>query len=671
MTATRSIRRLGGLLDVEGPFEDGQAPVFEVGAGVFIAAPVVLDDDPRLDDAREPAAHTHLIADVTGLQDALDAKATTASLTAHTADTTGVHGIADTSLLVLDDDSRLDDARTPLVHSHAIADVTGLQAGLDAQDAALAAHAAAVEDVHGITDTGELVYNDDPRLTDARAPTAHTHAIADTTGLQGALDGRELVANRNVAGGYAGLDGSGKVLSSVLPALAITSVQSAASQAAMLALTTEEGDVVIRTDTSRSYIRGAGTSGTMADWTEILTPAAPVLSVNGFVGAVTLAAGDVGASPVGHGHAIADVTGLQAALDGKAAVSHGHAIADVTGLQAALDDRVVLAPAASARNVVQSTTNGAVPFTVKRRASGDMANLTEWQNDTGAVKTYVSGVGDGIGTSFLVDAAQTGGYWQMNPAGLLSGGPMAVARAAGNVPLAARGATSQTANLAEFQNSAGGVLAKVDASGIVSSTASLRSPFVEDFAATGAYIQANPNGTNTGGIMVVNRNGVGSIPLTVYGMASQSGNLTEWRDSTGAAKAAMQPSGTLTLDTAGGGVYAPFVQSPTAVGPYLDVGKGLANTTRAVNRTNAANTPFRVVGMAGQSGDLQRWDNSGSTTLYAIDAAGIPRWTATANQQTTVGAAGGASALPATPTKYLKVKDSAGTTLVVPAYAAT
>ena len=40
------------------------------------------------------------------------------------------------------------------------------------------------------------------------------------------------------------------------------------------------------------------------------------------------------------------------------------------------------------------------------------------------------------------------------------------------------------------------------------------------------------------------------------------------------------------------------------------------------------------------------------------------------NEQTTVGAAGGASALPATPTKYLKILDSAGTTLVIPAYAA-
>ena len=38
-----------------------------------------------------------------------------------------------------------------------------------------------------------------------------------------------------------------------------------------------------------------------------------------------------------HGHAIADVTGLQAALDAKAAASHTHAVSEVTGLQAALD----------------------------------------------------------------------------------------------------------------------------------------------------------------------------------------------------------------------------------------------------------------------------------------------------------------------------------------------
>lgn len=40
------------------------------------------------------------------------------------------------------------------------------------------------------------------------------------------------------------------------------------------------------------------------------------------------------------GLTIADIDGLQDALDGKAAVVHGHAIEDITGLESALDDIV-------------------------------------------------------------------------------------------------------------------------------------------------------------------------------------------------------------------------------------------------------------------------------------------------------------------------------------------
>ena len=47
-----------------------------------------------------------------------------------------------------------------------------------------------------------------------------------------------------------------------------------------------------------------------------------------------------------------------------------------------------------------------------------------------------------------------------------------------------------------------------------------------------------------------------------------------------------------------------------------------------------------------------------------------PQWAEPALVQLTVGAAGAAAALPATPTKYLRVMDDAGATLVIPAYAA-
>lgn len=63
------------------------------------------------------------------------------------------------------DDPRLSNARPPTTHTHSLGDVTGLQAALN-----------------GKTDTT------DPRLSDARPPTSHQHPVSDVTGLQAALD---------------------------------------------------------------------------------------------------------------------------------------------------------------------------------------------------------------------------------------------------------------------------------------------------------------------------------------------------------------------------------------------------------------------------------------------------------------------------------------------------
>ena len=73
-----------------------------------------------------------------------------------------------------------------------------------------------------------------------------------------------------------------------MAAIALTTVQEASSQVAHLALTTEEGDVVVRSDENRSYVHNGGTAGTMADFTLLATPTDAVLSVNGQTGAVTV-----------------------------------------------------------------------------------------------------------------------------------------------------------------------------------------------------------------------------------------------------------------------------------------------------------------------------------------------------------------------------------------------
>lgn len=100
-------------------------------------------------------------------------------------------------------------------------------------------------------------------------------------------------------GGAATLDANGKLLSSQIPAIAVTDTYMAASEAEMLALTNAEtGDVAIRTDLSKSFILKAMPYSTLANWQELLTPSDVVQSVAGKVGTVLLAVTDVsGAAP--------------------------------------------------------------------------------------------------------------------------------------------------------------------------------------------------------------------------------------------------------------------------------------------------------------------------------------------------------------------------------------
>ncbi len=98
--------------------------------------------------------------------------------------------------------------------------------------------------------------------------------VTDTTNVVAALtagNGITIASDGTIAAG----------------ALALTSVNTAANQTAQLALTTEEGDVVIRSDENKTYIHNGGTAGTMADFTLMATPSDAVTSVAGNTGVVT------------------------------------------------------------------------------------------------------------------------------------------------------------------------------------------------------------------------------------------------------------------------------------------------------------------------------------------------------------------------------------------------
>ena len=122
----------------------------------------------------------------------------------------------------------------------------------------------------------------------------HVAVYADTSGAllaDGGALGTAAALNAGTASGEVPvLDGSGKLDTSILPAIAITDVFTVASQAAMLALSAEKGDIAIRSDLNKCFALSTNSPGTLADWKELLTPIDTVLAVAGLTGSISAAA---------------------------------------------------------------------------------------------------------------------------------------------------------------------------------------------------------------------------------------------------------------------------------------------------------------------------------------------------------------------------------------------
>lgn len=109
---------------------------------------------------------------------------------------------------------------------------------------------------------------------------------------------KQNLSDKNQPNGYAGLDVDGKIISTLLPSLVITETFVVASQAAMLALAAQQGDVAVRTDLNKSFILTNNTPSVLSSWQELLTPTDSVLSWNGRTGAVVPISGDYTATMI-------------------------------------------------------------------------------------------------------------------------------------------------------------------------------------------------------------------------------------------------------------------------------------------------------------------------------------------------------------------------------------
>lgn len=445
-------------------------------SGNAASGEVVKGDDTRLSDARTPTAHTHNISDTTGLQGVLDGK----SATGHThtlADITDsgtaaalnvpASGDAAGAEVVKGDDTRLTDARTPTAHSHTKSDITDFSDGDYATSAQGAKADTAVQPgaigTAAASDVGDF------------AAASHTHTIAAISGLQTELDGKSGTGHshtksditdfsdgdyataaqgtkadnaipssqKGAANGVAELDGAGKVPAAQLPSY-VDDVAEYAT-AADFPATGESGKIYIdqaeddvyrwsgsayvqindavssadqatKLATARTISLGGDLSGSASfDGTANITITATVAddshshvianvdglqaaldgkatsaqggkadtaygwgdhALAGYLTAVSWA-GVTGKpttfAPSAHSHAISDITSLQTTLDGKAASSHSHTIANITGLQTALDGKATAAQG----------TNGQTAYNWGNHASAGYLTAVAWGDVSG------------------------------------------------------------------------------------------------------------------------------------------------------------------------------------------------------------------------------------------------------------------------------------------------
>jgi hypothetical protein len=215
----------------------------------------------------------------------------------------------------------------------------------------------------------------------------------------------ENVANKNVASGYAGLGADGKLISSQLPSITISDTFVIASQAAMLALAVETGDIAVRTDLNKSFILKGSNPTLVSDWQELLTPTSAVTTVFGRSGAITAQTGDYTTNQINetatrkfqstNQQAFNDATSsIQTQLDTK--VSNATHTGDATG-GTALTVKGINGTLLSglATGILKNTTNTGIPVIATVRtdyaepttalATGIMKNTTSTGAHTIAV----------------------------------------------------------------------------------------------------------------------------------------------------------------------------------------------------------------------------------------------------------------------------------------------
>ena len=288
--------------------------------------------------------------------------------------------------------------------------------------------------------------------------------------------------------------------------------------------------------------------------------------------------------------------------------------------------------------------NNIVPLVIAG-ASGQTSDLQQWRNSAGTVLASIDSNGQLRTPQILNIASFNNSRLQMTSTGSLFD-----VGVASNVVLRVRGAASQTADLQQWQNSSGTLMAAVKADGSFrAGGANGATKFlVDQFGTLSLGTDRNITGTPT--YLFVQSQASSDIGAVVKGASGQSVNLQEWQNSAGTVLAKVDSAGGFTAgntfltstssSTVGLTVTAATGQTSTNIFEVQRAGGGDAsfsvshnyidlnrNTTAAASMTvygaNAGAVPLYVKGRTSQTVNLQEWQNSSGTVLTKVDSSGI------------------------------------------------
>jgi len=189
------------------------------------------------------------------------------------------------------------------------------------------------------------------------------------------------------ANGVCPLDGSSLIPAVYLPSITVHNTFVVASQSAMLALAAHQGDVAIRTDINESFILTNNVPTVLGNWSQLLTPASSVTSVNGLIGTVTLTTSSIAeGTNLYYTTARAKADAIAAALTGFSNTTGGSVTAGDSILTALgrLENRCALNDAkltGSDRVKIDGSValTGALTFTGSANAGMVLSNLSDAQ----------------------------------------------------------------------------------------------------------------------------------------------------------------------------------------------------------------------------------------------------------------------------------------------------